>query len=245
MFLFVPKSYLNTISTSGFIVVVFSIIRFYYNTSKYQKTIQSDARIQELSALRELKMRAELNAIQSRINPHFLYNSLNSIASLAHEDANKVEQMALALSKLFRYSINKDDSDFANIKSEVEMASLYLEIEKVRFGDRLEYYFSIPKEAEEIKIPKFLIQPLVENAIKHGISNNPNKGLLRLKITNLNNEIIIEVFDNGPNFPEDVVSGFGLKSIYEKLDILYPDKYSIQIRNKPEKNIRIEISKPL
>ena len=170
-----------------------------------------------------------------------MYNSLNSIASLAHQNADKVEQMALALSKLFRYCINKDESDYETIKNEVEMALIYLEVEKVRFGKQLAYTINVPEEVNEVMIPKFLMQPLVENAIKHGISNNPENGLLKLEIASTNNDISITVFDNGPDFPEDFVTGYGLQSIYERLDILYPNNYSVHIQNKPEKNIRLVI----
>jgi sensor histidine kinase YesM len=225
------------------IILIIGITRYLYNNYNFQKKLQIEARNQELTQLRELKTRAELNALQSRINPHFLYNSLNSIAGLAHEDAGKVEQMALSLSKLFRYSVNKEDSDFSSIKNEVEMALLYLEIEKVRFGNRLEYSVSVPKELEELMIPKFLIQPLVENAIKHGISKNPGNGLIKLSITSSEKEINIAIFDNGPKFPEDFITGYGLKSIHERLDILYPNKYAIQVQNEPEKNISITLNK--
>lgn len=214
-----------------------ALIRFFYNYATHQKRLAVIEKDRELNRLRELKTRAELNALQSKINPHFLYNALNSIAGLAHESADKTEQMALALSKLFRYSINKDDDDFTTVQNEVEMVSIYLDIEKVRFGDKFEYLVHVEKDVENERIPKFIIQPLVENAIKHGISKITGAGLLRLNIQKLDESICIKVSDNGPGFPEDMVTGYGLQNIYEKLDILYPGKYDVKLQNGSDKNI--------
>ena len=215
------------------------LTRFLFNYSNYQKKVVLIDKEKEIIALRELKIRAELNALQSKITPHFLYNALNSIAGLAHENADKVEQMAIALSKLFRYSINKEETDFATIKNEVEMVALYLEIEKVRFDDRLQYSIDIADDLLDEKIPMFIIQPLVENAIKHGIANVTGQATLTLTIFRDKNQLLIKVSDNGPAFPEDLITGFGLQGIYEKLDILYPCNYEIKMQNGKDKNISI------
>ena len=227
------------LSTEIIIASIFAIVRFIYNYTGYQKKLLLIEKNHELAQLRELKARAELNALQSRINPHFLYNALNSIAGLAHENADKVEKMALSLSKLFRYSINKDESDYNSVKNEVEIASIYLEIEQVRFGNRLNYIFSVEKDTEELKIPKFIIQPLIENSIKHGISNVTGEGILKLEIAKMPLGISIIVSDNGPGFPENAIRGYGLQSVYEKLDILYPNKYEITIKNGIDKHIQV------
>jgi sensor histidine kinase YesM len=218
------------------------IARFLFNYSNYQRKLAVVEKEQEIKVLRELKTRAELNALQSKINPHFLYNALNSIAGLAHENADKVEQMAMALSKLFRYSINKEETDFATVQNEVEMVAIYLEIEKVRFDDRLEYSIQVADEAKDKKIPMFIIQPMVENAIKHGIANVTGKAILTLSIAFDKNKLLIKVSDNGPAFPEDLITGFGLHGIYEKLDILYPGRYEIKMQNGADKNISVLLS---
>jgi len=218
---------------------VLGLARFLFNYSNYQRKLAVVEKEQEIKVLRELKTRAELNALQSKINPHFLYNALNSIAGLAHENADKVEQMALALSKMFRYSINKEDTDFATVQNEAEMVTIYLEIEKIRYDDRLEYSIEIAEGAKDQKIPMFIIQPLVENAIKHGIANVTGKARLTLVIGFDKSKLLIKVGDNGPAFPEDLITGFGLHGIYEKLDILYPGNYEIKMQNGVDKNISI------
>jgi sensor histidine kinase YesM len=149
-----------------FIGILRALISFFILKEK-ELRIENEVK---LASLRELKTKAELNALHSRVNPHFLYNALNSITGLAKIDAEKTEHMALSLSKLFRYSINKEQSDWSTLYEELEMVKIYLDIEKVRFEDRLDFRVDLPDELGAVKIPRFIIQPLVENAIKHGIS---------------------------------------------------------------------------
>jgi LytS/YehU family sensor histidine kinase len=109
----------------------------------------------KLANLRELKAKAELKSLQSQINPHFLYNSLNSIASLAPVDAQKTQKMAHSLSDLFKYSINRKDKKTSTVHDEVEMVKTYLDIEKIRFGERLQFTVMVDNDLENHKIPYF------------------------------------------------------------------------------------------
>ncbi|MBA0884658.1 sensor histidine kinase [Flavobacterium undicola] len=195
----------------------------------------------KLANLRELKVKAELKSLQSQINPHFLYNSLNSIASLAPIDAQKTQKMAHSLSDLFKYSINRKDKKTNTILDEVNMVKTYLDIEKIRFGDRLQFTVDLEKDLENHEIPLFLIQPLVENAVKHGISKNEGQGNIGLKISKEQHEITISVSDNGPNFPEGLLSGHGLQTVFDLLRLTYGDKATLNWTNKPEKMIIITI----
>ena len=195
----------------------------------------------KLANLRELKAKAELKSLQSQINPHFLYNSLNSIASLAPIDAQKTQKMAHSLSDLFKYSINRKDKKTSTVHDEVEMVKTYLDIEKIRFGDRLQFTVAVDTELENREIPLFLIQPLVENAVKHGISKNEGVGTIDLKITKEQNEIRISVSDNGPDFPEGLLSGHGLQTVFDLLRLTYGDKASLNWTNTPKKMIIIAI----
>ncbi|HEY4788449.1 MAG TPA: histidine kinase, partial [Bacteroidales bacterium] len=228
--------YIEYVILSGILVEFMRLINNYIS---YQKLVSLREKEFEILRLNELKTRSDLNALQSKINPHFLYNALNSIAELCWKDAQKTERMALSLSKLFRYSINKEENDFSSLKKEIELVSLYLSIEKERFGDHLNYQFEYSKDIEDILIPKFILQPLIENAIKHGIAKMPNGGFVKLTIKKIKNETEIKAYDNGPDFPVNWISGYGLKSIYDKLDILYPKRYAIELYNGTEKNITV------
>lgn len=195
----------------------------------------------ELSKLKELHSQAEMKLLQSQINPHFLYNSLNSIASLAKIDADKTQQMAHSLSDLFKYSINRKGKENSTIKDEIEMVKTYLEIEKIRFGEHLQFKIDVDKALENKEIPLFLIQPLVENAIKHGISKNIEDGKITIRVEKQQGEITISVDDNGPNFPEGLLSGHGLQTVYDLLRLNYKDNASLNWTNHPKKKITITI----
>ncbi|WP_162231216.1 sensor histidine kinase [Sunxiuqinia dokdonensis] len=193
----------------------------------------------EIAKMKELKNQAELNALHSRINPHFLYNSLNSIASLAHIDADRTESMATGLSELFRYSINKENKTYVSIAEELEMVTKYLEIEKTRFGSKLEYEINADESTQEKQIPKFLIQPLVENAVKHGLSKIKESGKIVVEVKRLEKALSISIYDNGPDFPKEPVSGYGLQNLHDKLAIIYGDDAVINWENGANKNFNM------
>lgn len=218
--------------------VIRALIHFFIVREKELK-IENELKI---SRLRELKSKAELNALHSRINPHFLYNSLNSIAGLSKINPDKTEHMALSLSKLFRYSINKEQSDWSTIAEEMRMVNIYLDIEKVRFEDRLKFSIDLPGNLEEVQVPRFLIQPLVENAMKHGISKCIEQGVVKVSVNRTNGWLEVSVADNGPDFPDELDAGFGLQSIYDKLEIMYPRGFELHFLKSPDKQILIKLS---
>jgi sensor histidine kinase YesM len=196
----------------------------------------------ELSRLKEVNAQSELKLLQSHINPHFLYNALNSIAGLAHNNPDKTEKMALSLSNLFRYSINKKGQKMSTVKEEVVMVENYLDIEKIRFGERLKFTLHVDEALENEQIPMYILQPLVENAIKHGVSEIRGEGHIALEIKKELEAIVITVSDNGPDFPEGLVSGHGLQTVYDLLRLSYDDKASLTWENTPVKQISILIN---
>lgn len=242
--------YIKTSSQDGFlefyipvfiIIIVISISRgllLYLN--HYADSLVKEKDL-ELSRLKQINSEAETRLLQSQINPHFLYNSLNSIASLAPIDAQKTQKMAHSLSDLFKYSINRKGKKMSTVLDEIDMVNSYLEIEKIRFGDRLQFTINVDKELKNNEIPLFLIQPLVENAVKHGISKNEGEGKIVLKISKELQEIHISVSDNGPDFPEGLISGHGLQTVFDLLRLTYGEKASLNWTNTPEKKIIITI----
>ena len=195
----------------------------------------------ELSRLKEVNAQSELKLLQSHINPHFLYNALNSIAGLAHDDADKTEKMALSLSDLFRYSINKKGEKMSTVNEEVTMVQNYLDIEKIRFGNRLQFSLQVEELMKEEKIPMYMLQPLIENAIKHGVSKIGGEAKVGLEIKKEKENFLITVSDNGPDFPKGLVSGHGLQTVYDLLRLSYGSKASLSWENTPEKKIIIAI----
>ncbi|MCU0450225.1 MAG: histidine kinase [Bernardetiaceae bacterium] len=197
----------------------------------------------EILELKQLKTKAELDALQARINPHFLHNALNSVASLIHQDPDRAEQMVLLLSKFYRYSTGQaDNGHLAPLADELELVTTYLKVEKMRFGDRLQYAIEVADEAlRQVPVPRFLLQPLAENAIKHGLAKTATPGLIRLRASAENGFLHLEVSDPGPPFPPVPHLGYGLQSIQDRLRLLYGPEARLQWRNEPHKHVIIAI----
>jgi len=201
----------------------------------HQKQIKQEVEVLKLDRLTK---QARLKSIQTKINPHLLYNALNSIAGLIHLDRSKAEDMTIRLARLYRYDIN--DDQWITIQEELHIAKNYLEIEHVRFGDLLNYEFTCDADLLKVTIPRFLVQPLLENAVKHGLkSAKGGRILIRVEIGKLGEKIQIGVFDDGGKFPSKITAGYGLRSISTRLDIHYGTDYVIKVENKPQKCISL------
>jgi two-component system, LytTR family, sensor kinase len=199
----------------------------------------------EISRLNELRTRAELEALQAKINPHFLYNTLNSIAELSVSQGLKARKMTMALADLFRYSLNKQNETEITIEQEMEMVENYLLIEKIRFEDKLDVEIEIQKETRPLKIPQFILQPIVENAVKHGIRDPDLRRDIKIIVSGDTRKFKIIVRDNGEPFPENIQMGYGLKNISDKMAWYYPSSHSIFFENSPFKQVVISITNPL
>jgi sensor histidine kinase YesM len=236
-----PLKHFDDYKFTFVVVLIVGTVIYFYNAQKATMQARLKEKELDLVKIKQLKTQAELQTLQSKINPHFLYNSLNSIASLIHEDADKAEDMTLKLSRLFRYSINSQQENMALVKDEMEIVNTYLAIEKVRFGDRIAFSSSIDEHLLDKRIPRFLIQPLVENALKHGLNNTAQNGRLNINLRLQNQRLVIEVADNGSPFPNELNMGYGMQSTYDKLNLLYGDDYEMQLINTPHKHIYISL----
>jgi two-component system LytT family sensor kinase len=224
--------------------IVVGNLFFYFQQRARTYTRKITEQEYQLLHLEQLKTRAELEALQAKINPHFLYNALNSIASLVHDEPDRAERMVVLLSKLFRYTTGMKNRYFNTVADELEMVRTYLDVEQVRFGDRLTYRIDLMDPAlKEVQIPQFLLQPLVENAIKHGISKVAGPGAIILRISEEEGWLNCRIHDNGPVFPEELVAGYGLQSIQDKLKLLYGNDARLLVENKPLKEVVVQIKK--
>ncbi len=197
----------------------------------------------EVTRLMALKTKAELDALHSKVNPHFLYNALNSIADLSITDGKKARRMTIALADLFRYSINYSQNNFSSVNDEVAMTEVYLQIEKIRFEDQLNYTVSVDPEAGHYLVPRFILQPLVENAVKHGLKATGLMTEIHLRIIIQDEQLQVSISDNGPAFPDELIPGYGVKSVYDKMDLLFPGLYEIRFVNQPVKEVVLSINK--
>lgn len=240
--LFFPISFINThkelllLTLLVSLVVCLGIQLYEWQAARnINKQVSQEVEVLKLDRLTK---QARLKAIQTKINPHLLYNALNSIAGLIQVDSSKAEDMTKRLAQLYRYDVN--DDQWITIQEELHIAKNYLEIEHVRFGELLNYEFTCDVELLKASIPRFLVQPLLENAVKHGLATAKEAHILiRVEIGKLGEKIQIEVFDDGGNFPSKITAGYGLRSIYTRLGIHYGTDYIIKVENQPQKSISL------
>lgn len=223
------------------VAVLVASLRAFYNVKLYAEREAHRQQAFEVLQLREQHVSAKLERIQAQINPHFLYNALNGIAALVHDDPHRAEQMTLALARLFRAALDTQHEHRTTVRQEVDLVRTYLDIESARFGDRLFSTIHVDPAALDAPIPRFLLQPLVENAIKHGASKQDGRGEIALDIRQREDELHIAVKDNGPDFPVHLVGGHGWRSVSERLELLYPGRYALDLRNGADKQVHITL----
>ena len=231
------------ITNAFYIATVTGLIYGVINYLDIERTRKFNEKELELSRLRELKTKAELEALHSKVNPHFLYNALNSIADLSITDGRKARKMTIALADLFRYSINYSNNNFSSVKDEVEMANVYLQIEKIRFEDQLNYSLKVEDELNHYLVPRFVLQPLVENAVKHGLKATGQLTEINLEVKKNGAGMVVNIADTGPAFPAELNPGYGVKSVFDKLDLLFPGNYEMHFSNDPVKQVSLFIYK--
>ena len=177
--------------------------------------------------LRLLASRAELKALRAQIDPHFLFNTLNAIAGFIPSQPDEADLAIERLAQVFRYTLRKSGTEWARLDEEADFAAAYLQLEQARFGDRLQVDLAVDPDSNTVLVPAMCIQPLIENAIRHGTSTVEGKGVLGLHIRVTASAATIEVSDNGPGFPPDFdlagSAGYGLRNIAERLKGYYGD----------------------
>jgi two-component system, LytTR family, sensor kinase len=210
---------------TGIFLFLLIILLYYLFVSLYNLSEKNakEARLETLVKETELKM------LRSQINPHFLFNSLNSISSLTITDPDKARDMVIKLSDFMRYALSKKDEQPVSLRSELENLNLYLEIEKVRFGDRLSTEEIIDENCLEAKMPVMLLQPLYENAIKHGVYESTERVSIKTKVSCNKGYLEIEISNNYDLTPTSVKgTGTGLINVVRRLELFYGKKASIK-----------------
>jgi LytS/YehU family sensor histidine kinase len=194
----------------------------YYAAIAAEASRNAEAREAEA---RSLARDAQLYALRMQINPHFLFNSLNSIAALATVDGMRAREMCIRLSDFLRTSLGLGDRESLPLAEELALARSYLDVEQVRFGVRLQVSETVGPGCEECSIPALLLQPLVENAVKHGVAGMIEGGTVRLAVSRSGNEVVVEVenaFD--PESEPPARMGIGLAHVRRRLEVRYGDR---------------------
>jgi sensor histidine kinase YesM len=220
--------------------------------------LQKKKREQEKVA-KELSLhasRSELKALRAQINPHFLFNALNAIASLIHKDPVRADQTVEQLAEVFRYTLRGSESEWALLEDEIEFVSSYLEVERSRFGQRLRVRVSVGEGVRAAKIPTMMVQTLVENAVKHGVAQVRGPARIEIDAHMRDDRLVIEVADSGPGPAEAGSrpsrsrarrgSGYGLKNIRQRLAGHYGDRAELGLRREEERAMTVaRITLPL
>lgn len=209
------------------LVMVYYLVIYYYNL---QEKTKAEGRLNEM--VRE----SELNLLKSQINPHFLFNSLNSISSLIITNPEQAREMTIKLSDFLRYSVSMGNSRFSTLGKEVEHIKKYLDIEKVRFGNKLQYFFTANEGCMDCEIPVMILQPLYENAVKHGVYESSGEITIQTTSRIMNGflEIII-TNDFEPGVPSRKGTGIGLANIRERLKLIYQNEQLLTTQKKSNK----------
>lgn len=239
---FLPFLFKDAVSYLVSPVLLIATANFLNNFRKRYTRLKGKEEAMGIAEESKLESEALLTSLQSKINPHFLYNSLNSIASLAKQDAAKTEEMTLALSKFYHYNTNRENKIWSTIGEEIELIKNYLAIEKIRFGEQLIYEVNCGNNLKGIAIPHFLLQPLVENAIKYGYSKTEECIHVKIDIDQTGSDLIMKIMDAGVPFSEDIQLGYGLESVQQKLKLCFPGRHQIDFVNTPQKGIVITLT---
>jgi two-component system, LytTR family, sensor kinase len=198
-----------------------------WNSKRYERKLE----LQQLS-LNE----ARLDALSRQINPHFLFNTLNSVASLIRQDPNEARQVVYKLSKILRRLLRQQDN-LTPLREELSFIDAYLAIEMVRFGDKLRFVREIDPATLDLLVPSMLLQPLVENSIRHGLSSKIDGGTIRVRSRLQEGRLQIMVEDDGVGIPEDKLArlfeqGIGVSNVNERLKVLFGEDYKMWIDSR-------------
>lgn len=222
-----------------FYLVQFGIFHAYAYYRDYQRQQTQEAE------LRELAVKSELTALKAQLNPHFLYNVFNTISATVPSELEHTRELLADLADLFRYQLQSSKTDLVTVRDEVAFLQKYLDLEKARFGDRLRVVFEVPDAVLETKIPPMLLQPLVENAVRHGIAPLIEGGEVRIRLGQQNGQLHVTVADTGAgmNGKSENGSGVGLANTRLRLAKMYGNEL-VMGANAPH-GVRVDFVIPM
>jgi hypothetical protein len=229
---------------------------FFFNLSKYvflwalvyhffvywEKLLRTETDKYELQAV--LK-ETQYNNLKTQLNPHFLFNSLNGIRTLIDLDPENAKEAITKLSGLLRGSLKMEKSKTVLLQEELNTLNDYLAIEKIRFNERLNVQFDISSKTLQVSLPPMMLQTLVENGIKHGISNIKEGGTIQIKSFENKNFVTIQIINSGQYKPNGQNSGLGIENTKERLRIIFDDKATFSINNFDKQHVITEINLPI
>lgn len=203
----------------------------------------------ERAQLNEQLMKVQLEALRRQIEPHFLFNALNAIAGLVRERNNdNALSMIVELSDFLRRVVNASDQHQVPLSEELAFTQKYLDIQKIRFADRLQFSVEVPAELFSARVPILILQPMVENAVNHGVAKRVQGGSIRIAAANRNGTLMLTIYNDGPNLPssrKETYRGVGISNVHTRLKNLYGNSFEFHLRNCNPHGVEVSLSLPL
>jgi len=224
------------------IMLVWSLIYFAIHYFENSKKAEIEALIFE-AAVKDF----ELKTLKAQLNPHFMFNAMNSIRALIEEDPQNAKDAITKLSNIMRYTLRIERTETVPLSDELKTIQDYLDLEKIRFEERLQYNISSTPSADRVEIPPMMVQTLVENGIKHGISKLTDGGKINIAASTNDSVLVIQIRNDG-RFNEDamkVSQGFGVSNTKQRLSLLYGEKASLTLNNENENKVLATLKIPL
>jgi len=222
------------------IAVVFMAISYYkkYKDNQYQ-----------LSQMQSKLATSQLKALRMQLHPHFLFNTLNTVSALMERNVEEAQKVVTNLGDLLRKFLDRNQKHLIPLSEELEYLRNYLEIEKMRFADRLKVNYEIPQETRSIMVPNLLLQPLAENVIKHGLNSDKDEIIIKIKSKISGQQLELSVQDDGKGIEdiEQVMArpGVGLNNLKSRLNVLYKNQYKFELDSKIDQGTKVTIHIPL
>src|SRR5947209_5378183 len=225
------------------LLIYWAIVSVSHSIDYYRKYQERELRTAELEAG---LAQARLQALQMQLNPHFLFNTLHSISSLMHSNIEAADRMISRFGELLRLTLENTDSQKLSLRQVLAFLESYLEIEQTRFGDRLSVRMEIASETLEARVPNLVLQPLVENAIQHGIEPHARPGQIELCARKENGKLLLEVRDNGNGLPNarQPAEGVGVSNTRARLQQLYGAAHTFEFRNGEKGGLLVSVDIP-
>ncbi len=227
------------------LLIYIAVLGVTFGINYYRKFSERELRTTQLEAT---LAKTRLQALKNQIHPHFLFNTHNSIIELIHSDAETAEKMLTNLSDLLRLALENTDIEEVTLKQELEFSNKYLEIEQIRFEERLKVKLEIDPNTLDTIVPNMILQPLIENALKHGIAPLLEGGTIKVSSEQKDGILHLSVADDGVGIAADEISrinyGIGLSNTQERLKFLYNGNHNFEIKQNGEKGLLVKLSFP-
>ena len=205
----------------------------YYRRSRERE--QLEARLAE----------TRLQLLGMQLQPHFLFNTLNTISELVHDDPDSADRMIAGLSELLRKTLDLGEAQEVTLDEELRVLALYLDIQRIRFGERLQVQVDAADSARAVRVPAVLLQPLVENSIRHGLSASTSAGRIQIRALRSVERLTIDIIDDGETIAAEPRKGLGLQNVRARLDALYGSAAALELKPAPTRGTHVRIVIPV